>query len=218
MATQNKPKRYENLFRAIEECGAVRILEIGVHRADRAVEMIEWASAMWGHRCVPEYFGFDLFLPPTEEQRRLETAKRQPPLSLEEAWAKLNATGAKIHLFPGNTRDTLPTHAARLPRMDFIFIDGGHSLETIANDWEHCRELMHGQTRVIFDDLYPGNHTLGCLAEVEKIQQDLAYRVKILDPEDVFDNGLRIRMAQVMLAVGPGETLLDMEHLKQEAS
>jgi hypothetical protein len=42
--------------------------------------------------------------------------------------------GAKIFLFKGDTREVLPKVVNTLPMMDFIFIDSGHSLETIEND------------------------------------------------------------------------------------
>jgi hypothetical protein len=38
--------------------------------------------------------------------------------------------------------------------MDLIFIDGGHSEETVGSDWANCEPLMHDQTIVYFDD-YP---------------------------------------------------------------
>lgn len=46
----------------------------------------------------------------------------------------------KFALHEGYTRDTLPSFREANPtfRAEFVFIDGGHSIDTIANDWEHC--------------------------------------------------------------------------------
>jgi hypothetical protein len=42
----------------------------------------------------------------------------------------------------------------QLPKMDLVFIDGGHSTETVATDWENVKDLLHEKSIVFFDD-YP---------------------------------------------------------------
>jgi hypothetical protein len=60
--------------------------------------------------------------------------------------------GAKIFLFKGDTREVLPKVVNTLPMMDFIFIDGGHSLETMENDWRYAQVVMGLNTFVVFDE------------------------------------------------------------------
>jgi len=61
-------------------------------------------------------------------------------------------TSAKVSLFKGNTKKTLPATVDNLPKMDLIYIDGGHSTETTRNDWEYAQKLMGKHTVVYFDD------------------------------------------------------------------
>jgi len=64
----------------------------------------------------------------------------------------LEKTGAKVYLFKGDSRETLPRELKKLPKMDFIHIDGGHSYDVVKSDWENSRKLMHERTVVMFDD------------------------------------------------------------------
>ena len=46
----------------------------------------------------------------------------------------------------------MPLIIPTLPKVDFVFIDGGLRLETIANDWKYVEMVMHSKTIIIFDD------------------------------------------------------------------
>jgi predicted O-methyltransferase YrrM len=72
---------------------------------------------------------------------------------MEEVRRRLEKTSAKIHLIKGDTRKTLPMMLSFLPKMDFIFIDGGHSFKVVSSDWESSKRLMHEKTIVVFDDV-----------------------------------------------------------------
>ena len=61
---------------------------------------------------------------------------------------------------------TLPEVSKNLPQMDFIYIDGGHSLETIKNDWDYTKNLMHKGTIVLFDDYWQNKIDGICLQEL----------------------------------------------------
>jgi len=122
-------------------------MEIGTYKGETAERLIRAAQS--NHDQV-EYYGFDLFarVPANEF---FPTSKDVP--TLEEVKTRLDRTGAKIRLFKGDTRETLPSLVEKLPKMDFIFIDGGHSEETVRSDWENSRRLMHDRTLVVFDDM-----------------------------------------------------------------
>jgi len=157
-------------------------MEIGTWNGRRAEKMIVAAKQ---HRAASEieYYGFDLFEQMTPEINRGELSKT-PPTQAEVA-ARLQKTGAHVHLFEGFTHDTLPQVVGHLPKMDFIFIDGGHSLETIANDWQYAQELVDDQTVVIFDDYYFDRSDLGAKTMIEKIDPK-KYQVEILPIRDRF--------------------------------
>jgi hypothetical protein len=68
--------------------------------------------------------------------------------------------------------------------MDLIFIDGGHSIETISNDWTYARKLMHDHTLVIFDD-YWNRDDAGAKPIIERIDVT-KYDVQVLPIQDRF--------------------------------
>jgi len=175
-------KRYENLFKIIEEYKCKRIMEIGTYRGDHAEEMIRFASLIFPSEEI-EYYGFDLF----EEAKNAviceEFSKGKPP-HLSSVKSRLDKTGAKIFLRKGNTREVLPKAAKKLPIMDLIFIDGGHSLETIESDWKNIQEIMGENTVVVFDDYY-NIDKVGCKRIVESLDRQ-KFRVEILAPKDKF--------------------------------
>jgi len=176
------PKRYRHLFLAIEANKARRIMEIGTWNGKRALQMIKTAQKFHSAQEI-EYYGFDLFEQMTSKVFSEELSK-QPPKQ-EEVKKLLTDSGAQIKLFQGFTKDTLPRLLSELPKMDFIFIDGGHAIETIQNDWDCASQLMHDQAIVIFDDYYEDRDDIGCKPVVEKIDPE-AYQVEILKPQDQF--------------------------------
>ena len=107
------------------------------------------------------------------------------PLAKQEVENKLKVTKSKINLFQGDTLKTLPENISQLPKMDFVFLDGGHSLKTIANDWHYVQQLMHDQTVVIFDD-YWNREDAGAKPIIDNIDPS-KFDVKILKPRDRFE-------------------------------
>jgi hypothetical protein len=175
------PRRYKYLLKAIRENKARKIMEIGAWRGVRALEMIEEAGKNHSPKKV-EYYGFDLF-----ELLDRKTSLKEfstPPPSLHEIKSKLEKTGAEIHLYRGYTKDTLPEVINELPVMDFIYIDGGHSIETIKNDWGYAQKVMDENTIVIFDD-YWNRDDAGCKKIIEGIDTD-KFESKILPIQDKF--------------------------------
>jgi len=173
--------RYENFIKIIEEIKPEKIMEIGVCHGEGAEMMIKEALK---HRDDVKYYGFDLFEDITQEH--IQKEDRNPenfgiPQSEAKIQKKLGGLGAKIYLFKGDTKEILPK--TKLPKMDLIFIDGGHSLETIESDWNNCKKLMHKKTVVIFDD-YWNREDLGCKPLIDGLKGSKKYNVEILEPRD----------------------------------
>ena len=150
-----------------------------------------------------EYFGFDLFEDLTEEDLRNEFSKRPP--DYEVVRRNLERTGADIHLYKGNTKVTLPRAVSQIGYADLVFVDGGHSIETITADWSSVKQIMGQKTIVLFDDYYlnsqPHIQRVGCQSLVDALDRKV-YDVDILQPTDSFTvewGILKINMARVRM-------------------
>lgn len=193
----SEPLRYRHLVETIDRHRCRRIMEIGTWNGWHAEDMIRAATKYWPPWQV-EYYGFDMFEEIDAAKIATEISKRPPPQKTVEA--RLNSTGARVQLWKGDTTRTLPEVTPRLPKMDLIFIDGGHSYDTVSSDWEHCRRLMHEETVVLLDD-YWGQADAGTDRVVSEIDRK-RYHVDVLDPEDTFVKEwgvLRVRFVRVRL-------------------
>lgn len=194
-----KPRRYRYLFDTIRATKAIRIAEIGTWTGGRAGKMIAVARATSPDKQI-EYYGFDLFEEMTDELFETEVSKRPPTeLDVEQ---RLKMTGAEIHLYKGDTKATLPRVIASLPRMDFVYIDGGHALDTIQNDWNAVSHLMHSGTVVLFDDYWHNRVDAGCKPLIDSLDRS-TFEVEVLPIVDAFHSdqfgALEISFARVTL-------------------
>lgn len=178
----NEPERYRQLYSQISDIRAKNIMEIGTWRGGRAKSMILEAQKYFPREEI-SYYGFDLFEALSPEVMNKEFSK-QPPL-MEAVKNELDKTGARITLYKGDTKEILPKQVPYLPKMDFIFIDGGHSLATVQNDWDYASRLMHDGTVVVFDDYWPEKTDGGAKPIVDAIDRAI-YEVEILPKYDIF--------------------------------
>jgi len=190
-----EPHRYKYLFKIIKDNKCKKIMEIGIWNGVHALQMIKEAKKHSSSKEI-QYYGFDLFELLDDRTSLKEFSSPSP--SLETVWRKLEKTGAEVHLYKGYTQDTLPKAIGELPKMDFVYIDGGHSLETIKNDWKYVQEVMDKNTIVIFDD-YWNRDDAGCKKVIESMDKT-RFEVKILPIQDRFKKEwgiLKINFAQV---------------------
>ncbi|MHA1250815.1 MAG: class I SAM-dependent methyltransferase, partial [Candidatus Helarchaeota archaeon] len=174
----------------------------GVH----AYQMINIAKIFHSNNDI-YYYGFDLFEDFTNEDMEKEFSKRPP--SLEIVKRRLEKTGVNIKLFKGYTQQTLPKFIKNYKNkinLDIIFIDGGHSIETIRSDWNYVKNLMNPKTIVIFDDYYRNKedfiiNKLGCNQIINSLDPSI-YKIEFLKPEDQFKKEwgtLNINMVKISL-------------------
>lgn len=142
-----------------------KIIEIGVADGENARTMVKVAIRNFSPEEV-EYYGFDLF-----EGNRMEQVRQ-----------KLRETRCRFELLKGDSVETLPRAVKTLPKMDLIFIDGGHSYATVKSDWENLRSLMHDETAVFFHNY----DFSGVKKMVDNISRE-EYQVKILHPSSDYD-------------------------------
>ena len=165
-----KAQRYNQILELVDEAKPQTIVEIGVWNGARAVLMAETALK---HNQKVHYKGYDLFEQATAETDRDEfNAKRHN--TREQVVRRLTEFQMEhprftFELVKGNTRETLHPQTA-----DFVYIDGGHSVETIRSDYEALKE----SPMVVFDDYYrpadtgpgPDLDTLGANRIVDAIE------------------------------------------------
>lgn len=181
--------RYNQLADLVHEHQPVTIVEIGTHHGYRAWTM---CMAALEHEPKVHYIGYDLFDQATPETNERELNGKGAGSSRKalEAMRHISAIhpGFVFELHQGDTRNTL--HGKNVVA-DFVFIDGGHSVETIRGDYD----AVKGSKVIVFDDYYvSGADTakFGC----NEVVKDIPH--KLLPVVDRFGEDLRIQMAMVM--------------------
>lgn len=195
----SKKRRYSNLLINILIERPKSILEVGVYNGNRALEMIQAARVFYNEI---NYYGFDLF--EDFQKKILKREYSKIPISRKKISLKLSNYG-NIKLYKGYTEKTLPEFLKKKIIVDFIFIDGGHAIKTIENDWKYCSKLMGRDSLVVFDDYYLGNKNIlskfGSNQTYKKINTN-KYQKVLLPFVDEFDKKYylqRIKMFKVRL-------------------
>jgi len=195
-------QRYRRLLSEVEQRAPLSIAEVGVYEGERAREMIE-LSALSHDVARIRYFGFDLFDLFTPDVLVSELSKA--PLSRAEVARRLARSGAQVKLYQGLSQETLPLFVDERAgaTLDFVFIDGGHAIETIRSDWENLQRLTSKETVVIFDDYYVDcpwlTQRFGCNRVLEELDSKV-FRYELITAPDVFkkpEGDLRVALARV---------------------
>lgn len=172
-------RHYKPMYDWLRTHEVYTVLEIGTYNGDNAIGMI--STIPLPNREI-SYYGFDLFAPTTGEQEKIEatTGYNNPPDVSTVFSHIMNATGAHVELHKGPSSISLPE--TELPIMDFIYIDGGHSPETILADWNNVQKCIGPNTIIFFDDYFIGRTDIGCLFLSKKIP--VQYEAKIVGDID----------------------------------
>jgi hypothetical protein len=203
------PKRYDQLTEALEGMQCRTLIEVGTWNGERAKELV--AAALKTNPAIT-YHGFDLFEALTEDELNAELSKRPPSQAEVEAslrrfqrrlaWRPWARRSFDFELHQGYTRDTLPAFRDAHPdlRAEFVFIDGGHSIETIANDWAHSSQLVAPGGSIFLDDFYGNEHLaeeFGCNQLIASLRQDDAWQITVLPDTDEFPEIGAIQIVRV---------------------
>ena len=184
--------RYAQLLQIIDQVKPETIFEFGTWNGDRAIEMIKAAQK---HKPKVQYAGVDLFEDATPETDAAESNVKAHH-KVQEVHDKIKAaTGAELLLVKCNSRELKDPVQA-----DFVFIDGGHSLDTIRHDYN----LSKSSKCIVLDDYYIPDETGACLDITKFGCNALVGEIKatVLQQKDpVFKDGKRC--GYVQMAVYP---------------
>ncbi len=191
----SKYSRYRHIYLTLLSLRPRTILEIGVYRGIRSYEMISLASDL---NSSIKYYGFDLFEKISKKKINLELSKQ--PLSKKEIEEKLNNfKNTKVKLISGDTRVTLKKFIKSKKKVDFIFIDGGHSVKTILSDWKNVKKIMSKKSIVIFDDYYSDTEIIknyGCNKVINEIGEEFNFEI-LKSTDFIFFNKKKIKNSLV---------------------
>ena len=162
----------DQLLSFIENINPKNVLEIGVFCGVTARNICELLNKNHQHNF--SYFGLDLFGSKKKneideiEPQFLKKQNFSNPLkkiyynlilkenlnSIESVSKFLKKFSNNIKLIKGDTRDTLIE--VPLDKIDFVFLDGGHSYETVSNDLNTLMKKLNRGSHILCDD-YCGN-------------------------------------------------------------
>jgi predicted O-methyltransferase YrrM len=192
-------RRYNYLWEYIEKFNITSIMEIGTYTGDHALTMIATAERLYPTKTV-HYYGFDLFEDMTKELFDYEVAKW--PSSMSDVAEKLSNTTADVELIKGNSNITLPLFIEKNKNIhiDLIFIDGGHSVETMQSDWNNISKIIDDDTIVLCDDylVYSDGTapTWGSRQVIDNLDK-LEWDIKILPNSDFLNAGMYTHIVEV---------------------
>jgi predicted O-methyltransferase YrrM len=175
--------RYDKLLELIDQYKPKSIIEIGVWNGANAIRMINRAKQY--HPDI-SYTGYDLFEDATSETDAVEfNVKGHNSARAVAAYIKAS-TGVEPAIVKGNTNETLKQNTIA----DFVFLDGGHSVETIFSDYNRIDQ----SSVVVLDDYYtdgPDTRKYGCnnLVEILIMTTGEFKRVDIIPPKDPVKGG-----------------------------
>jgi len=202
---QGLKTRYDQLLALVQHYMPRVILETGTWDGGRAVAMAQVAFGKWDHVV---YHGYDLFEEATGDTDAKEHNVKKH-YSLEDVTAKLTEFAAamkekgkhfEFHLHRGDTKETLRDVAG----VDFAWLDGGHSVATIAHDWEQCKRIPV----VVFDDYYVADKD-GAMPAQEFRGVEATF-TKILREKRVYKSKDQVQGGGIVNIAAVGEGLPDL--------
>lgn len=190
--------RYDQLTHEIAGRHCETLIEIGVWNGQRACQL---ATAAFQRSKAVRYFGFDLFEFLTDDILATELSKRPPSaaevteyLSEFQRSVRLRKRfwlrrDFQFELIQGYTQETLPRFLSTHDHIkaDVVFIDGGHAIETIENDWNWCSRLVAPDGVIFLDDYYDNpvlTDRFGCNKLLDRVVSEGEWEVEILPQKD----------------------------------
>ena len=165
-------------------------LEIGVFHGVTARNVCELLHSIHGNDF--KYVGLDLFgesienadevIPNTKFNNPLKKLYfqyilRQNPYSMKAVAFLLKKFEKNIHLIKGNSNNLLKK--MDMSKIDYVFLDGGHTYETVKSDLENCIPVIENNGTVLCDD-YDLSYAPGVKKAIDEFIEMNKYKVKII--------------------------------------
>ena len=144
-------QRYVHIINHLRQHSCRSLLEIGLWRGDTSRMLI-----LNSCNDEMEYVGVDLFEETNDELIEQERSLRAD--SMEKVRRRLSRYTDNFSLYRGFSRDVLPTLRRVGKKFDAIWIDGGHSYETVKFDFEQCVDMLAPGGVIFFDDYTEDTH------------------------------------------------------------
>jgi predicted O-methyltransferase YrrM len=143
-----KLDRKSELLRILNKQSALSVLEIGVDEGENAVRLISELSKKVSISKI-RYVGIDLFNLMNPGIAKNEAS--QIPKSKQDIEFLLNSSfpNLSFELLEGNSNEILSTINENF---QFIFIDGGHSYQTVKRDLELSEAILSEGGVIVLDD------------------------------------------------------------------
>jgi hypothetical protein len=132
LAFFSKPQSERQLYRLVKLHKICRIVEVGIGSIARTTSLIGVAQRYAEHGKVA-YTGLDWF-----EAR----AKEQPKLTLKQAYAQLQATGAQVRLAPGEPGRSVATVANAHQHTGLVLISAAVDDDSLAESWFYVPRML----------------------------------------------------------------------------
>lgn len=134
-----KPSADRMVYKLIKRHAVKSIVEIGLGEGQRCEKMIRVAQKFSDGEVI-RYTGIDHF-----EDRK----SGQTRLSLLEMHKRLNKTGAKVKVVPGDAESATARVANSLAGTDLIVLTITNSLDELDRFWFYLPRMVHEQSRLL---------------------------------------------------------------------
>jgi len=172
-------QRYYPIIEYINKFYCENILEIGVCKGDTSIEMLNYSK----NKNV-KYYGVDLFEDMEEHVFKNEVSI--PANTMSEVESFLKSVSQNVKLFKGFSNKIFDEVKALNIKFDLIFIDGGHSYETVKSDFENYSELLNDNGIIFFDD-YTEEPGFGIKQYVDELSKNKNFLVMIIESDKYTD-------------------------------
>ncbi len=139
---------FDEVFKPLlQEYKPKTVAEIGCHMGFTALQILEVLTEM---KYPFTYTGYDAFELASDIEIQKQEKNGKGPANFKKVrrsfqkFYEKNGMNFNFMLVPGFTKDTLKEPV----KYDFVYIDGGHSYETVKHDYEMVRESKV----ILFDD------------------------------------------------------------------
>ena len=165
-------------------------LEVGVFHGVTARNVCELLYSI--HKSDFRYIGLDLFgqsdenkdeiIPSTNFNNPLKEIYfkyilRKNPYSLEAVSELLKKFKQNVHLIKGNSNRLL--QKIDMSKIDYVFLDGGHTYETVKNDLYYSKPVLDNNGTILCDD-YGLGYAPGVKHAIDEFVTDNNFKYEII--------------------------------------